>query len=390
MEETLALLRSLIMAVIPTLVMVPALTQADTPVMEWQSTFGTPSDERLGAMILLSENSIFLVGSSSSSGDTCSLFSIITDSSGRQESQGLLRAGPECQITGAVANAYGSVDVCGDVSDMTRNYHEKLFEVSRAGDTLWSMTYTAKLPRQAYGIARMSDSGLVVVGYDMPSGSDKNVSILLTDPKGHLRRDISIGSDSLDIAHAVMITNVNDVMVVGFTRWRDSDDDVYILMMSTAGDTIWTRTIGGPDRDVAWSVCQGDSDRFLIAGVTSSYGSGGQDGYVICIDAEGDTLWTHTYGGAKADGFYRIFRIPNGHFVLLGWSKSFGAGDFDGYAIEIDRDGRELWHQSFGGDKDDWFMDGLQTKDGRFFFAGITASLGAGQNDFWLVRITSP
>ena len=339
-------------------------------------------------MKMLSGNNIFLAGASSFSEDTCSSFWVLVDSAGRQVSETFLRASPDCRITGATVSASGQIVVCGYASDATRNYHVPLIGIARTGDTLWSKTFADKLPRQAYGIAQMPDSSLAVVGFNMPSGANKNVSVLMTDPRGRVRWDRSMGTDSGDIAHAITITGTSDMIVVGFTQWRDADDDVYILKFDNSGDTVWTRTIGGSNRDVAWSVCQGDSNRLLIAGVTESYGSGGQDGYVICIDTEGDTLWTHAYGGAKQDGFFRVFRARNGHFVLLGWSKSYGAGDFDGYAVEIDGDGREIWHQSFGGDKDDWFMDGLQAEDGRFYFAGTTASLGAGQSDFWLLRTT--
>ena len=64
-------------------------------------------------------------------------------------------------------------------------------------------------------------------------------------------------------------------------------------------DTLWTRTYGGSGSDVGQSVQQTSDGGFVVAGSTESFGAGESDIYLIRTDAQGNTLWTRTYGGGR-------------------------------------------------------------------------------------------
>ncbi len=359
--------------------------QGDTPPhIEWQKTYGTSSDDKLGAAVLDGNEDIWLAGVSAPETDSCSLYWLRVSRTGMQVFTKSLRSGSDSRITDAAITGQGTL-FCGYASMKTANYQAFLLQVSELGDSLWYRGFLRQFPIQAFGLTVMRNSDILLVGFDMPTGYNKNAYVFRADANGQGKWGKSVGSDSLELLRAACQTQDDGAVVVGLSQRQDVNDDVYVLRVGESGDTVWSKCIGGPQRDAAWSICEIGFDTFLVAGVTSSYGSGGQDGYVIAMSGAGDTLWTRTYGGVRDDGFYKVFEARAGHFVLLGWTKSFGKGDYDGYAVEIDRSGAQIWSQNYGGDKDDWFIEGFQSKDGAYFFAGTTGSFGAKKTDFWLV-----
>jgi hypothetical protein len=158
-----------------------------------------------------------------------------------------------------------------------------------------------------------------------------------------------------------------------------------MIKTDASGNEMWSKTIGSPENDSAFSVQQTDDDGFIIAGVTSSFGMGGRDVYLIKTDASGSEMWSKTFGGADQDYGYSVQQTDDSGFIIAGRTLSFGDGDGDAYLIKTDASGNELWSQTFGGAKDDNGYSVQQTKDGGFIIAGSTHSFGAGGWDVYLI-----
>ena len=65
-------------------------------------------------------------------------------------------------------------------------------------------------------------------------------------------------------------------------------------IIAQAPDTLWTKTIGGINKETGYSVKQTDDGGFIVVGATNSFGAGDYDIYLIKTDQFGDTLWTKT------------------------------------------------------------------------------------------------
>lgn len=148
-----------------------------------------------------------------------------------------------------------------------------------------------------------------------------------------------------------------------------------------APEVLWTRTFGGPRFEKANAITPTSDGGFVLVHMSSSYGAGDFDRYVVKTDSNGILLWDSIYGGPDWDETWAVWECADGGFVLVGTTKSFGNGWWDGYVSKIDSVGNELWSRTYGSDGADGFFDGAATPDGGCAFAG---NYGSGQ--FYLVR----
>ena len=96
--------------------------------------------------------------------------------------------------------------------------------------------------------------------------------------------------------------------------------------------------------------------------------------------------WNKTYGGTGYDEAYALVQTADGGYALVGDTDSFGAGYSDFWLVKTDASGIVQCNKTYGGAADDYPWDLVQTADGGYALVGWTASFGAGNNDFWLVK----
>jgi len=111
---------------------------------------------------------------------------------------------------------------------------------------------------------------------------------------------------------------------------------VAIASMAAAQDTLWTRAYGGPANDYIQSVRQTTDGGYMFCGATESYGSGDWDVYILRTDAAGDTLWTRTFGGTDRDIASSLDRTNEGDFIITG--ETAGSGVYDGWILKVEDD----------------------------------------------------
>lgn len=163
----------------------------------------------------------------------------------------------------------------------------------------------------------------------------------------------------------------------------------FSYLPATEPDTLWTRTFGGDSSDIGYQVQQTIDSGFVIVGETKSFGAGNTDVYLIRTDSNGDTLWTKTFGGTFYDRGNSVQQTSDGGFIIVGETSSFGAGNADVYLIRTNSNGDTLWIKTYGGDDSDRGYSIQKTSDDGFIIAGETKSFGAGYYDAYLIRTNS-
>jgi hypothetical protein len=201
------------------------------------------------------------------------------------------------------------------------------------------------------------------------------------------------GGSATDMGYAVQQTFDGGYIVAGMTNsFGAGGFDVYAVKTDSFGTGMWSRVWGGTGGDVAYSVVQTADSGYVIAGGTSSFGSGGADVWLIKTNAVGDTLWSKTYGGASSDVAYSIGRTAGGGYVIAGSTQSYGPGTPahpNVWLVLTDGSGNPFWSKVYGRDSNDYASSVQQTLDGGFIIAGQTSSFGAGSDDVYLIK-TNP
>jgi len=148
----------------------------------------------------------------------------------------------------------------------------------------------------------------------------------------------------------------------------------------------WNQTYGGADYDAAYSMVQTSDGGYAILGITKSYGAGNDDFWLVKTDSEGNVQWNKTYGGTDDDRGRSMVQTADGGYALAGYTGSFGAGNADFWLVKVDSSGNHQWNKTYGGPDIDEAYSVIETFDGGYALAGYTHSYGAGAYDFWLVK----
>jgi hypothetical protein len=151
-------------------------------------------------------------------------------------------------------------------------------------------------------------------------------------------------------------------------------------------DTLWTRTYGGTNIDVAYDVRPTDDGGFIVTGYTRSYGAGGHNLWLFKTDASGNREWNSAFGGSSDDEAQAVWPTSDGGYIAAGFTSSSGAGAKDVYLVKATASGQQDWTRTFGGSSDDEAYAVEETVDGGLIIAGATSSFGAGSRDMWLIK----
>jgi len=269
------------------------------------------------------------------------------------------------------------------------NYDIYLIKINTSGETLWTKSVGGQATDYAHSLQTTSDGGYVVLAHTLSFGNGSmDFYLLKFDQKGDTLWTKTYGGAQSDWGSTVQQTRDGGFILVGDTKsFDDSNGDVYLIKTDVNGDILWTKTYGGGDYDRGYHVIQTNDNGYIIAGVTKSFGAGDYDLYIIKTDAAGDTLWTKTLGGTRSDGAYFVQQTTDGGYIIAGNVVSIGFGASDAYLVKLNSAGITLWTRFFGGIKNDVASCVRQTADGGFVIVGSSESFTTGQGyDVYLIK----
>ena len=189
---------------------------------------------------------------------------------------------------------------------------------------------------------------------------------------------------SVSMSHAWSAEGVFPVCAVAKDK-RGSLSE-YSLPATARVIACWIATLGGSDGDDGESVLQTPDGGYIVVGMTYSYGAGNSDVWLVKADASGNKLWDRTFGGSEWDFASSVQPTADGGYIILGQTESYGAGGTDAWLIKTDPEGNPAWDKTFGGEDWDLAYSVTPTLDGGYVFTGATFSGQTGSEDLWLVK----
>ncbi len=150
--------------------------------------------------------------------------------------------------------------------------------------------------------------------------------------------------------------------------------------------TTFQKTIGGSGNETATWVAPA-ADGYIVAGQVTN-ASGNQDALLLRLDASGNTVWQKRFGAAQADIFNCVLPTPDGGFLAVGETRSFGAGNVDIFLVKVDGAGTVLWSKTIGdAAHDDNARSVVAVAGGGFIVSGYSAFAGTNTTSSIFIRL---
>ncbi|QNF33095.1 T9SS type A sorting domain-containing protein [Adhaeribacter swui] len=295
-------------------------------------------------------------------------------------------------------------------------------------DTLTTLIATAD---GGYLLGGVSDSPITG---DKSQGSkgDTDFWVVKTDKNGRKIWDKTFGGNTPDRLMAMVATADGGYLLGGKSASAKSGDksqeskgktDYWIIKIDNNGHKLWDQTYGGSQDDILASIVATPDGGYLLGGTSVSGQSGDKsqptrdlinnkyysgDYWVLKIDGKGQKIWDKTYGGTRVDRLSSILAVPEGGYLVGGYSGSGISGEksqevraiVDYWVVRINEQGAKIWDQTYGGIKGlalyDWYIDVgesrlstmVNTPDGGFLLGGSSSAfVGAEKTEG---RINSP
>ena len=214
--------------------------------------------------------------------------------------------------------------------------------LAQAPDTSWTRKFGGGMGRS---VQQTSDGGYIITGSTkFLSAGDNDLWLIKTDSLGNILWTKTYGGSESDVGYSIQQTTDGGYIITGITQsFGAGENDIWLIKTNNSGDTLWTKTIGGSNNDVGNSVQQTNDGGYIIAGSMYSSVNNGYDVWLIKTDSLGDTLWTKTYGGGEFDFGYSTQQTEDGGYIITGNTYSYGFGDLNVWLIKTNDSGDTLW-----------------------------------------------
>lgn len=294
------------------------------------------------------------------------------------------------------------------------------------GQQTWKKTFGGSGSDVGHSITPTADGGYVMTGFTESNDGDfegmskgsRDIIVVKLDSRGNVLWKKTIGGSEWDSGTFITTTSDGGYVVTGLAKSNDGDFegmsrgdwDIFVIRLDSLGDVLLKRTYGGSQYDAGKSIILTSDGEYVVTGRASStkgdfegLSKGGEDIFIMKLDASGDVLWKKIYGGSGNDEGTFITPTSDGGYVLTGYAQS-NDGDFEAIAkglfdiivIRLDSRGDVVWKKAYGGSGFDFGHTITPKSDGGYVLSGVTDSddsdfeaMGKGANDIFVIKLDS-
>lgn len=198
------------------------------------------------------------------------------------------------------------------------------------------------------------------------------------------------GGGGNDRFRALVREDDGGFLAVGSYNPSDTTNgELYLVRADAEGGLLWERTHSSGAVEKAKGVDRMPDGGYVVAGYMIPDGLVNSDALVLRFDADGQLLWTVTYGGPAESNFAFRARSVHDGIIVSGITRTTPFEQRDAFLLKLTPDGETVWSQTYGGPMCERATALEVTSDGGYLIGGLTCSMGAGGTDAWLVRTTA-
>jgi hypothetical protein len=231
----------------------------------------------------------------------------------------------------------GGFVICGGTMSFGSGLQDVwLLRTDGNGHEIWSRTYGGSWDDKAYTVLLADDGGYVLCGYRGVVEGDSDVWLVKVDQAGDIIWDRTYGGPGWDNAYSCQRARDGGFILAGYSFSADnSNQDAWIIKTDEHGDLQWDRMFREPGTGNIYSARETHDGGFILAGLSNSHRDGNFDVWLGRTDAGGNALWTRTLGGTEDDFGFSVDNTADGGFIVAGRTSSFGQGEDDGWVVRL-------------------------------------------------------
>ena len=217
-------------------------------------------------------------------------------------------------------------------------------------DSVWTRMLGITSRHEWAGAAVACGNGDVLVGghVSIPdSTGDSYPCLHRLSPTGTVLWSRTYEFLCLDANSLSLLAMGNDEFVLtGSVKRPAALDDICVLRVNGAGDTLWTRYAGGTMHDLMFSTKATSDGGFIVVGMVmdAAYHS---TPAVVKLDALGNLVWERVYPDMTGHAWRLLLDIlptSDGGYVMGGGIDTTGG---NAYFVRLDSEGSILWVRNF-------------------------------------------
>lgn len=217
-----------------------------------------------------------------------------------------------------------------------------------------------------------------------------------------------------------------------------ANDDILLLWLGSTGSMLKAQRFSGAAEDEAQTVTTTSDGGVVLAGVTSSFGAGNKDGFLLKIRASGSVAWKRTFGTSGNEHIYKILETRDNGLLILAdadhdpnlndivvakfnagggmiWRKVLSGGAFDhpsdlavtsdngaivafafeqasefrSVLVKLSANGTVQWSRIYGSAGNHFAVSAVEAADGGYYLSENFTPAGSGTSKILLSKLDS-
>lgn len=199
------------------------------------------------------------------------------------------------------------------------------------GDLLWDRSYGGTEDDVGLSVLQSRDGGFIVAGRTASLGKKgDDIWLLKTDELGVMTWNATYGGDKDDSAFQV-VELADGYALVGRSESGLESERIILFRLDNLGRKIWERSYPGSS---GTSLQQTMDGGFVIGGRIDREESE-RDGLIIKTNSAGQELWRGIFGGLGDDIGSFVIQNREGDYILAGITSSYGSGAEDVWLVKV-------------------------------------------------------
>ena len=310
-----------------------------------------------------------------------------------------------------------SLSTDGDALGNTNTNWGWAFRAGSDGNRIWQKQMGG-IGSYYWSVAASPDGGSVSVGDVEVANGNSDLSVVKFDANGNVVWNKTYGGTGGESAHKIITTADGGYLIAanssskdGDVKTNQGDQDLWVVKLDANGNLVWGKTFGGANEEDPYGIAACSDGGYVVCGSTKSNNTGDvtanhghEEYFIVKMDANGNKIWSKTYGGFWDDIPTSVIGDTDGGCIVTGYTNSYDGDltglrhqeiDIDTWIIKFNKNGQIVWQGIYGGSNHDVAQSMMRLPNGNIAIGGNSDSNDHGITgnhglmDIWVVVINN-